>query len=152
MTLFFNKKKVAHSTYIVTQKIYIILYVQNMPFIKEGWKFCTSHKQNVLKNFAQSTNTIVSPKKKKKKICSKKLHNNVCLKYAVFQRMLNISHVQHTQFCAINKRYNSKKLHNNVCLKYTIFWRMLNLSHVQQHNFSKIKLHIQQTLWLEQFI
>ena len=67
MTLFFNKEKVAHSTYTVTQKIYIILYVQNMPFIKEGWKFCTSHKQNVLKNFAQSTNTIVSQKKKKKK-------------------------------------------------------------------------------------
>ena len=65
MTLFFNKKKVAHSTYIVTQKIYIILYFQNMPFIEERWKFSTSHKQNVLKNFAQSTNTIVSQKKKK---------------------------------------------------------------------------------------
>ena len=142
MTLFFKKKKVAHPTYTVTQKIYIILYVQNMPFIEERWKFSTSHKQNVLKNFAQSTNTIVSQKKKKKKtqFCSKKLHNNVCLKYAVFQRMLNISHVQHTQFCAINKRYNSKKLHNNVCLKYTIFWRMLNLSHVQHTQFFKNKI------------
>ena len=78
--------------------------------------------------------------KKKTQFCSKKLHNNVCLKYAVFQRMLNISHVQHTQFCAINKHYNSKKLHNNVCLKYTIFWRMLNLSHVQHTQFFKNKI------------
>ena len=144
MTLFFNKEKVAHSTYTVTQKIYIILYVQNMPFIEERWKFCISHKQNVLKNFAQSINTIVSQKKKKKtQFCSKKLHNNVCLKYAVFQRMLNISHVQHTQFCAFNKHYDSNKLYNFVSANYTVFRITLKISHfLHTHNFPKKKIEL----------
>ena len=35
---------------------------------------------------------------------SKKLHNNVCLKYAIFRTMLNLSHDQHSQFF-------KKKLH-----------------------------------------
>ena len=101
----------------------------HIPQTKCFEKFCAINKHNCF-----------SKKKKKTQFCSKKLHNNVCLKYAVFQRMLNISHVQHTQFCAINKHYNSKKLHNNVCLKYTIFWRILNLSHVQHTQFFKNKI------------
>ena len=155
MTLFFNKKKVAHSTYIVTQKIYIILYVQNMPFIEERWKFCTSHKQNVLKNFAQSINTIVSQKKKKKK------------KHNFAQRNYIIMCVWSTQFfkeCLIFHTFN---IHNFAQSTNTIIQRNYIIMCVWStqyfgecsifrtfniHNFSKIKLHVQQTLWLKQII
>ena len=52
-----KKKKVAHSTYNVTQRVYIILYIQSTPFIKEGWKYCTSYEYKFSKKFTNSTNT-----------------------------------------------------------------------------------------------
>lgn len=117
----------------VTQRNYIIFYVQSTPFIKECWKFCTSYQHNFSKYFAHSINTIITQRnyiityvwsmqffKERSIFCTFNVHN--------------FSEIN----CTFKEHCDLNNLHNFLSANYAIFWITLKISLFQHtHNYSK---------------
>ena len=82
------QKKIAHSTNTVTQTIYIILLVRN--FLNNAQNFTLSIYTQLKKKIEEELRIHQT--------YSKNLHNFVSLKYAMFKKMLKITHAQHTHY------------------------------------------------------
>lgn len=80
--------------------------------------------------------------------CSKKLQNNMCLKYAFFKECSIFRTFNIHNFSTTKKITHSNNLHNFDNVNYANFQITLKISHFQSaHNFStkKKELHIHQT-------